>query len=191
MLKRKLLKPTAILPVCLLQFSHNLILVGLISKLDIAIGKIVDCKKHPDADSLYVSQIDLGEKEPRQVVSGLVKFMTLDQMKGADVVVLKNLKPVKMRGVESRAMVLCASNDEHTKVEFLIPPTGSKPGDCVYFEGHEGTPEDILNPKKKIFEEVQPDFKTTTDKIAVWKDVPFKTDKGVITVASLTAAKIK
>ena len=112
--------------------------VSLISKLDIVVGQILSVGKHPDADTLYVEQIDVGEPEPRTVVSGLVKFMTEDQIKGKTILVLKNLKPAAMRGIKSHAMVLCASNDDHSKVEFLVPPPGSKPGDRVFFEGHEG-----------------------------------------------------
>jgi glutamyl-tRNA synthetase len=96
-----------------------------------------------------------------------------------------------MRGIKSHAMVLCASNADHTKVEFLLPPAGSKPGDRVYFPGHEGTPDEQLNPKKKIFETVQPDFKTRDDLVAVWKDVVFSTDKGAVKAASLKGASIK
>lgn len=59
-------------------------------------------------------------------------------MKDKMVLVLKNLKPASMRGIKSHAMVLCASNADHTKVELLAPPAGSIPGDRVYFEGHQG-----------------------------------------------------
>lgn len=78
-------------------------------RLDIRVGKIVEVKKHPDADTLYVESIDLGELEPRQVVSGLANFVPMDQMKDRLVAVLCNLKPAKMRGVESKGMVLCTS----------------------------------------------------------------------------------
>ena len=44
----------------------------------------------------------------------------------------------RMRGIKSHAMVLCASNADHSIVEFLVPPEGSVPGDRVFFEGHEG-----------------------------------------------------
>lgn len=46
----------------------------------------------------------------------------------------------RMRGIKSFAMVMCASNADHSIVEFLVPPEGSVPGDRVFFEGHEGTP---------------------------------------------------
>jgi glutamyl-tRNA synthetase len=67
---------------------------SLVSKLDIVVGRILDVKKHPDADTLYVESIDVGEPEPRQVVSGLVKFMQPEDIMGKDILVLKNLKPV-------------------------------------------------------------------------------------------------
>ena len=164
---------------------------SIVSKLDIVVGKILDVKKHPDADSLYVEQIDVGEEAPREVVSGLVKFMTEDEIRGKTVLVLKNLKPVSMRGIKSFAMVLCASDASHEKVEFLIPPPNSVPGDRVFFAGHEGTPEGQLNPKKKVWETVQPDFATRDDLVAVWKDVPFQTAKGLVKTASIAKASIK
>lgn len=79
------------------------------SRLDIRVGKIVEVSKHPDADALYVEKIDLGEPAPRTIVSGLVNFIPIEQMRERMVVVLCNLKPAKMRGVESQGMVLCAS----------------------------------------------------------------------------------
>ncbi|KAJ3061128.1 hypothetical protein HDU99_005657, partial [Rhizoclosmatium hyalinum] len=164
---------------------------SIISKLDIVVGKIVEVGPHPDADSLYIEKIECGEAQPRTVVSGLRKYMTVEQMQNRHVLILKNLKPAKMRGVESQAMVLCASNAEGTVVEFLEPPAGSVAGDRVYFEGHEGTPEAQLNPKKKIWETVQPDFKTRDDRVAVWGSVEFRTSKGLIKATSLIGANIK
>ncbi|RZF40709.1 hypothetical protein LSTR_LSTR014491, partial [Laodelphax striatellus] len=80
------------------------------SRLDIRVGKIVKVDKHPDADSLYVEQIDLGEEKPRTIVSGLVKYVPVDEMQDRMVVVAVQLiEPAKMQGVESQGMVLCAS----------------------------------------------------------------------------------
>ncbi|TPX63115.1 glutamate---tRNA ligase [Spizellomyces sp. 'palustris'] len=164
---------------------------SLIAKVDICVGRILDVKKHPDADTLYVEQIDCGEEKPREVVSGLVKFMTEDELRGKMVLIVRNLKPASMRGIKSHAMVLCASDEAHTKVEFLIPPEGSEPGDKVYFEGHEGEPEPQLNPKKKVWEAVQPDFSSRDDLVATWKGIPFRTAKGVVKAASIPNANIK
>lgn len=65
--------------------------------------------QHPDADSLYVEKIDVGEPEPRTVVSGLVAYVSREELQDRMVLVLCNLKPQKMRGIESQAMLLCAS----------------------------------------------------------------------------------
>lgn len=67
-----------------------------VRKLDFRIGKIIDINKHPDADSLYVEKIDCGEGAPRTVVSGLVNHVPIEEMRDRIVMVLCNLKPVKV-----------------------------------------------------------------------------------------------
>jgi len=148
-------------------------------------------KKHETANTLYVEKIDVGEATPRQVVSGLVDFVPLGEMQGALVLLVCNLKPMKLKGVESQAMVLAASNEEHTKVELLIPPPGSKIGERLSFDGYPGEPDEQLNPKKKIWEAVQPEFKTGPDCVAYYKGVPFKTSTGIVKAKSITNGTIK
>ncbi len=65
--------------------------------------------QHPDAESLLVEKVDLGEETPRTVVSGLAGLVPLEELQDRMGVFLCNLKPVKMRGVESCAMLMCAS----------------------------------------------------------------------------------
>ncbi|CAB4256687.1 similar to Saccharomyces cerevisiae YGL105W ARC1 Protein that binds tRNA and methionyl- and glutamyl-tRNA synthetases (Mes1p and Gus1p) [Maudiozyma barnettii] len=130
------------------------------SVVDFRVGFIQEAVKHPNADSLYVSTIDVGDEEgPRTVCSGLVKHFPLEAMQQRYVVVVCNLKPVNMRSIKSTAMVLCGSDEEH--VEFVEPPAGSVAGDKVFFEGF-GAEEPLkqLNPKKKIWEALQPHFST-------------------------------
>ncbi|GAA5980743.1 hypothetical protein JCM5350_006371 [Sporobolomyces pararoseus] len=167
--------------------------------VDLRVGKILDVKLHPDADSLYVETIDIGEPEPRTVVSGLVKYMTLDQMRGSTLITVCNLKPVAMRGVKSFAMVLCATSPDGKDggVEFVNPPPGSQPGDRVFFEGFEDkTALELLNPKKKIFETVQPGFTTLENKEAAWVDKEsgkvhkIVTSKGVCAAANFVGASL-
>lgn len=109
-----------------------------VARLDIRVGRVLEVAKHPDADSLYVEKIDVGEAAPRTVISGLVKFMPADALQGRDVVVVCNLKPVAMRGIKSEAMVLAASNATHEAVELLEPPPGCAVGERVSFEGTRG-----------------------------------------------------
>merc|ERR1712079_637038 len=104
-----------------------------IAKLVLRVGKIVDVGIHPDADSMYVEKIDLGEESgPRTIVSGLRKDLTMDQLNGAMVIVLANLKPAPLRGVLSNGMVLVAKNE--SGLELLQPPAGAKPGERVGIE---------------------------------------------------------
>ena len=84
------------------------------------VGKIVNCEKHPDADALYLETIECGEEKPRQVISGLVKFIPLEEMQDRMVVLLCNLKPAKMRGIVSEAMVMCASTPDKVFLGYMI-----------------------------------------------------------------------
>ncbi|KIM43369.1 hypothetical protein M413DRAFT_444195 [Hebeloma cylindrosporum] len=172
------------------------------SMIDLRVGHIVDVIKHPDADGLYVEQIDLGEDTgPRTVVSGLVNYIPIEQMRDKYLVAVCNLKPANMRGVKSFAMVLCATSKEGKEggIELIQPPANSKPGDRVYFEGsdfEDATPLAQLNPKKKIFETVQPGFITLDSREAAWinpatKSVhKIRTAKGVCTAPTLVGASL-
>ena len=107
-------------------------------------------ERHSGAEHLYVESIDLGDESgPRTVVSGLVKFVSAEELQGSLVVCLCNLKPAAMRGVTSQAMVLCASDEAHTRVELVKPPAGAVVGERLTFAGCAGQPDAQLNPKKK------------------------------------------
>ncbi|XAR72635.1 Methionine--tRNA ligase [Bertholletia excelsa] len=162
-----------------------------ISRLDIRVGLITKAQKHPDADSLYVEEIDVGEAQTRTVVSGLVKYIPLGDMQNRKVCVLCNLKPATMRGIKSQAMVLAASNHDHTKVELVEPPQAAPVGERVTFPGFEGEPDDVLNPKKKVWETVQVDLHTNKELIACYKDIPFMTSAGVCKVSSICDGSIR
>ncbi|XP_035993490.1 aminoacyl tRNA synthase complex-interacting multifunctional protein 1a isoform X2 [Fundulus heteroclitus] len=161
-----------------------------VSRLDLRVGRIMTAEKHPDADSLYVEQVDVGEAAPRTVVSGLVKHIPLEQMQNRMAVLLCNLKPAKMRGVVSQAMVMCASSPD--KVEILDPPSGSVPGDRVAVQGFPGEPDKELNPKKKVWEQVQPDLRTDDRCVATYKGAAFEVaGKGVCKAQTMSNSGIK
>uniref|UniRef100_H2YLL4 Tyrosine--tRNA ligase n=1 Tax=Ciona savignyi TaxID=51511 RepID=H2YLL4_CIOSA len=145
---------------------------------------------HPDADSLYLETIDFGEPSgPRTVVSGLAGLVPLDSLQNRMVVCLCNLKPQKMRGIESQAMLLCASHNK--EVEPLAPPTGSNVGDKVFIEGvPQVTPDEKLNPKKKVWEKIQVDLSITKDGIATWQGKNIVTSQGAVSAANLREANI-
>ncbi|KAF9354096.1 G4 quadruplex nucleic acid binding protein, partial [Mortierella sp. NVP85] len=165
-------------------------------QVDLRVGKILKVEKHPDADSLYVESIDVGEAEPRTVVSGLVKHIPIEEMENRWLICVCNLKPAAMRGVKSFAMVLAATDDTG-KLELVEPPKGSSPGDKCYFGNwKDEKPDDVMNPKKKIWETVQPGLHTTADCRAAWKSDEgevhvLRTERGECTVPSVVGAKIK
>lgn len=159
------------------------------SLIDLRVGHILKAIAHPNADSLYVSTIAVGDPAGtdntseyegqvcRTVCSGLNGKIPLEEMQGRKIIAVCNLKPVTMRGIKSCAMVLAASprvaegEDDHAgPVELVNPPEGAAAGERVYFDGWEGEPEAVLNPKKKIFETLQPGL-TTTDGLEVGFDV--------------------
>lgn len=166
-----------------------------VSKLDIRVGLIISAEQHPDAEKLYVEKVDLGEASgPRTVVSGLKDYMPTSALTNRRAVLLCNLKPAKMRGIESQAMVLCASIEtpDQRTVELLTPPDGAAVGERIMFEGCPGEP---LAPnviaKKKVWEAVQPELSTNGDRVAMYKNLPFATSAGPCTVATLTNGQIK
>jgi len=163
------------------------------SRLDMRVGKIVEVGRHPDAEKLYVEKIDLGEAVPRTIVSGLVDFVPQEQMEGRMVVVLANLKPAKMRGVESCGMVLCSSREEPKEVEPLGVPEGAAVGDRVTVEGHDdGEPDEVLNPKKKVWEKLAVDLATDGNGLAQWQGNALEIKgKGQVTVKTVKGAPIK
>lgn len=166
------------------------------SRLDLRIGKILSAKKHPDADSLYLEEIDIGEEKPRTVVSGLAEYVPLEELQDRLVVMMCNLKPVNMRGRKSEAMLMAASvtgTDGRRQVIPLNPPAECKPGDRVVVKGYEhetaGEPDEQLNPKKKIFEALKPDLCTSEEGVAEYKGSPLVTSAGQVT-SSLKNAQI-
>lgn len=81
------------------------------AKLDLRVGKVLSCEKHPDADKLLILTVDLGEDKPRQIVSGLAASYTPGQMIGKHVVVIANLAKATIRGEESNGMLLAGKEN--------------------------------------------------------------------------------
>ncbi len=82
------------------------------NKIDLVVGKVLECKKHPDADRLLVSKVDLGNGDIRQIVSGIAEYVKPENMIDRKVIVVANLKKAKIRGVESHGMLLIGEDDE-------------------------------------------------------------------------------
>ncbi|HAQ40831.1 MAG TPA: methionine--tRNA ligase subunit beta, partial [Clostridiales bacterium] len=88
--------------------EDDFITIDDFDKLDLRVAEIIKAEKHPNADKLLVFQLKVGE-ETRQVVSGIAKYYDPEDLVGKKVILAYNLKPIKLRGVESRGMLLAAS----------------------------------------------------------------------------------
>ncbi len=83
--------------------------------LDLKVGRILDIVEHPEADKLYIISVDLGNHK-RQLVAGLRAQYTKEELRGKQIVVVTNLKPAKLRGVESFGMLLAGDDGEKVRV---------------------------------------------------------------------------
>mmetsp|Transcript_19325 Transcript_19325/g.21504 ORF Transcript_19325/g.21504 Transcript_19325/m.21504 type:complete len:409 (+) Transcript_19325:46-1272(+) len=156
-----------------------------ISRCDIRVGQITAIHVHPEKDGLYVETVDMGEENPRTIVSGLAKYIKIEDMKNRKVIVLANTKPSKLGGVVSQGMVIAASSEDHSTVELVDPPADSKPGDKIKVEGYDGEPDKRLNPKRKVFQKLQPDLKTTDECVATYKGLPLMAPTGPCKTATM------
>ncbi|CAH8648441.1 unnamed protein product [Dicrocoelium dendriticum] len=156
------------------------------NRLDIRVGRILSAVKHPDADSLYVERVDFGpEFGQRTVVSGLSGLYPLEWLQGRRSVFIVNLKPIRMRGVESQAMLLCAShestppNGPRLIRPLEVPSNAATPlGTRLVFhsrtsDSHIVDPDPVINPKTHLWERLQPDLNVSPDDRRIrWKDWP-------------------
>ncbi|MFN3876282.1 MAG: methionine--tRNA ligase subunit beta, partial [Flavobacteriales bacterium] len=97
------------------------------AKLDLRVGTITAAERVPKADKLLKLTIDVGEAAPRTVVSGIAQHYAPEELPGQQVVLVANLEPRKMRGVESQGMVLMAE-DAGGKLVFVLPKVAVRPG---------------------------------------------------------------
>jgi methionine--tRNA ligase beta chain len=97
-------------------------------KLEFIVAQIKEVKEHPNADRLYVIKVDTG-KEERQIVAGIRKAYTPEQLIGRKIVLVANLEPAVIRGETSNGMLLCASDE--TSMSFLTPEKDISLGSIV------------------------------------------------------------
>jgi len=97
-------------------------------KLDLRVVKVLSVENHPNADKLYVIKVNDGEGE-RQIVAGLRPYYTPEQLQGRDIVIVANLEPAVLRGVESNGMLLAAQDGANVLV--LQPERPAAPGSKI------------------------------------------------------------
>jgi methionyl-tRNA synthetase len=88
--------------------SSSLISIDTFAQIDLRVGQIVSAERVPRADKLVRLSVDLGEPEPRQLLAGIAEFYTPEELVGQKIIVVANLQPRTLRGLESQGMLLAA-----------------------------------------------------------------------------------
>ncbi|CAE8609820.1 unnamed protein product [Polarella glacialis] len=171
-----------------------------ISLLDFRVGKILSCEPHPESDKLLVERIDVGEEEPRRILSGIAKFYTPDQIVGKTVVIVANLKARKVGGIESNGMVLCATkrdapeDESPSLLQLVEAPEGAAAGERVVvavaeqLHGEPSPPNKV--DKKKLYVKMAPDLRTNAEGTVCWKDSVFMTTAGPCTAKDVLSGEV-
>jgi methionyl-tRNA synthetase len=161
----------------------------LFSRLEVRVGQIEEVWEHPEADRLFVEKINIGT-EVRTIVSGLRGHYTKEQLMKRKILVVCNMKPKKMKGVESAGMVLCAKTaDGSTTVEFVDPPASAAVGSRITLPGEEKWQPLDANAanKHKVWEEIAPNLKTNANRVVCYGGKPIVDPSGKTIVAPTLA----
>jgi len=119
------------------------------------VTRLTEVAKHPKADKLLVAKADIGG-ETRQLVAGLAQHYQPAELEGRLVVAISNLKPAKLVGIESQVMLFAATDRQSGKVQVLVPPEGSQPGDRIFLEGSAPVEGSLSVIDKKHWEAIVP-----------------------------------
>eukprot|EP01063_Lacrimia_lanifica_P037542 TRINITY_DN7735_c0_g1_i1.p1 TRINITY_DN7735_c0_g1~~TRINITY_DN7735_c0_g1_i1.p1 ORF type:complete len:423 (+),score=216.59 TRINITY_DN7735_c0_g1_i1:45-1313(+) len=137
---------------------------------DLRVGLITEVREHPDADSLFVEMIDVGEEKPREICSGLRAHLKAEDLLNKNVVVMCNLKPVKMRGIVSSGMVMCSTGaGDNGTTRLCKCPEGAKAGDAIIVEKYETGAPKVQVPVKKVAD-LLAEFRSDEAGVVCWKD---------------------
>jgi len=102
------------------------------NKLDLRVGKITKVEEIPDADKLWKLTVDLGKEiGKRTICAGIKQHYSRDELKNKKIIVIVNLAPRKMKGIESQGMLLASSTENHEKVILLSPEKDIESGSQV------------------------------------------------------------
>ena len=139
-----------------------------LEKVVLKTARIMEVSRHPDADKLYVLKVDDGRVQDRVIVSGLVGFFTEEELMNKAVVIADNLKPRKMRGVDSNGMLLAASyeKEDGSEVLELVSASDAKVGTRLTLKGYD----EPINEEMKMIN------------ADVFFSVPIKVSSGVVNV---------
>ncbi|MCK5112003.1 MAG: methionine--tRNA ligase [Thermoplasmatales archaeon] len=151
------------------------------SKLDLRVAKVIDVEDHPQADKLYIMQLDLGPLGKRTIVAGIKPCYSKEELNGRSIVIVTNLKPAKIRGMESKGMLL-ATEDEQGVIS-LLNPKDATPGAEIFVEGIPREPVSVLE-----FDDFKQAIMTIGDKQeVVYNGKPLKSKNNTV----VTDKKVK
>jgi aminoacyl tRNA synthase complex-interacting multifunctional protein 1 len=151
------------------------------------VAVVQSVENHPNSEKLYVCKIDVGGGTIKQVVAGLKKFVTVEELQGRLVCVILNLKTAKLAGQVSEAMILAgsvATAEGSEIVKVLEPPSESAPGDRIFQEGGSPSASPAKQLSSKIWEKIVPLLKVEGG-LAVFDSKPLVTSSGSIKVPGL------
>ena len=109
--------------------ENEWIAIDEFQKMELKVGRIKSCRKVEKSNKLLCSEVDLGETRLRSIVSGAAEFYTPEEMTGRQVLVVTNLKPVKLMGYISEGMILFS--DDNGKLVLIEAPVHVNPGVIV------------------------------------------------------------
>ena len=138
-------------------------------------SRILKVEPHPNSDKLLVCEVNCGDEDglSRTVVAGLADIMSIEELTNRQVVCLTNLKPAKLAGIESTAMIL-ASEDDENNFKLIEAPKDVEDGELLVFSGYEGKgePDAMLKSKGavKAWERVQSGLVGSSDGTVVFKN---------------------
>jgi tyrosyl-tRNA synthetase len=159
-------------------------------QVNLKVGRITKVWEHPESDTLFCEEIDVGEDTPRQVASGLRKYCKLEDLQDRMVLVVLNLQPRKMAGFPSNGMVMAAKSEDGTKLELIDVPASAKPGDIVKVQSlPDPTPKNKIKIKSNgndPWSKIVKDLKISDDCTASYNGEPLQVNGENLKVASLT-----
>lgn len=118
-------------------------------RLDLRVGKIVSAEDHPNADKLFMLRVDVGEGSPRTICAGLKAYYTREQMLGRKAIVVANLAPRPLRGVDSYGMLLAADDEDlGGEAVLLLRPSDPDIAPGTRFDCGLGGSSDVIDYKK-------------------------------------------
>jgi len=153
----------------------------------IQVGLVLSVSDHPISEKLYVCKVEVAPGETRQVVAGLKKFVHEYELEQRKVCVILNLKPAKLAGQVSEAMILAGSvptPDGSEIVKVLEPPLEASIGDRIFLENEGPSFSPAKQLSSKIWEKIVP-LLIVKDGLATFNHLPLVTSAGVVKVLGL------